>query len=58
MCVSVLSVYMYYSTCMPGTRRGQKRVLYPLQLELQKFVIFHVGIRNQTQILCKSSQCS
>lgn len=35
----------------------QKRVLDPLELELQKIVSRHIGAKNQTQVLCKSSRC-
>ena len=35
---------------------GQKRVLDPLELELQMVVSHHVGARNQTQVLCKQEQ--
>lgn len=31
------------TTCMPGTSRGLKRVLGPLELELHRDVSHHVG---------------
>jgi hypothetical protein len=33
-------------------------VLDPLKLELQMIMSHHVGIGNQTQVLCKSSKFS
>ena len=43
---------------MPGTHYGQKRVLEPVELRLQMVVSHHVDAGNQSQVLCKSSQCS
>jgi hypothetical protein len=43
------------TTCMPG---DQERVLDPLELELQIVVSYHVGIRNQTWVPCKSLKFS
>lgn len=43
-----LSVIMF----MPGTRRGQKVALAPLELTV---VSSHVGSANQTPVLCHSS---
>lgn len=40
---------------MPGTLRGQKLALDPLELELQVIISYHVGTGNQTLVLCKSS---
>lgn len=34
-----------------GTHGGWKRVLDPLELELQMIESYHVGIRNQTWVL-------
>lgn len=42
--------------CMPRDHRGQKKVSYPLELELQVFLSNHVGAGNKTWVLCKSSQ--
>ena len=42
------------TTCMPGSCQGQKRVLGPLELELQ----IVTGAGNLTQAFCKSSKCS
>ena len=37
---------------------GQEKTLDSLELELQLVVSCHVGARNQTQVLWKSSRCS
>lgn len=52
----ILKMYDYVSGClaclyvvhhgMPGAHRGQKRVLDPLELELQTVVKHHVGTGN------------
>jgi hypothetical protein len=42
--VSLCTVYM------PGTLGGQKRTLDPLELELQKVVIFHVVAGDRTLV--------
>lgn len=39
-----------------GTQRGQKRVSYSLELELQAIVSFLMGAGNQIWVLCKSSK--
>ena len=44
--------------CMLGCLGSQKRVLDPLELELDMFASHHMGDRNQTWVLCKSSECS
>lgn len=53
--------------CVPlhttaGDQETQKRLLGPLELELQVAVTspvwFHVGTRNQIQVLCKSNNFS
>jgi hypothetical protein len=38
-----MPAYMYAHHCIPGGHRGQKRVLDPLELQLQMAVRFHVG---------------
>jgi hypothetical protein len=43
---------------MPGAKGGQKRAPDPLELEFQMVVTYHVGARNQKQVIWKSSQCS
>lgn len=43
------------TACVPGVREGQKRVLDPLKVELQRGVRCHSG--NQTRVLCESSKC-
>lgn len=46
------------AVCMPGTLRGKKRALDPLQLVLQMAVSQHMGARNQTWVLREGSWCS
>lgn len=36
---------------------GQKRVLEPLELKLQRVVSRHVGAGSRTQAVCKSHTC-
>lgn len=48
MCMYVLPACTYVYVCMPAAHRGQKRVLNPLVLDLQKVVSCYVGSRNQT----------
>lgn len=53
-----LTIFLYMGSCampVPGTLRGQKLVLDPLELELQVIISYHVGTGNQTLVLCKSS---
>jgi hypothetical protein len=45
-------------TTLYSTHRGQKKVMDPLELELQVVVSYHVGAENQTQVLQKSNQSS
>ena len=40
------------------TCEGQKRVLDPLELELQMVMNQHVGARNQTQVLIRTNKSS
>lgn len=40
--------------CVPVTFGDQKKILNFLELELQTFVIYHMGTENQIQVLCKS----
>lgn len=35
---------------------GQKKTLDPIETELQTVISYHVGAKNQPQVLCKSSQ--
>jgi hypothetical protein len=42
----------------PVSRGGQKRALDPQELELQMVVSHHVGVGEQTWVLCKSNKCS
>jgi hypothetical protein len=37
---------------------GQKRASDSLELELEAIVSHHIADKNQTQVLCKSRQCS
>lgn len=61
MCISVLHAYM--SVRVPALCRqccvhgGQREVSDALELEFQTVVGYHVVARNQTWVLCKSSQC-
>lgn len=41
-----------------SVHRRHKRALDPLELELQMSVSHHVSVGNQTQALCKRSNCS
>lgn len=43
-----------YTTYMPGTHRGPKKISDPQNPELQTVVNRHLGPGNQTWILCKS----
>jgi hypothetical protein len=45
-------------TCMTGAHEGQKRVLDPLEQNLQIVVSHHVTAGNWTCVLCKSNKCS
>ena len=56
LCVWMFHLHGYaYTAHIPGVCRGWKRVLDPLQLELQMVVSCHVGAENQTWVLWKSS---
>ena len=50
-------MYVYHNV-QRFTGLVQKRVLDPLELELQMGVSHHVGAGNWTEVLYKSSQCS
>ena len=53
--------YMYVgmcTICVPGACGDKKAVSDSLELQLKMVVICHVGARNWTQILCKSSKYS
>ena len=56
MCFACMDVYA--SQIMPGIQGGQKRVLDPRELKLQRVVSYHVGGGNRTWVLWKSSQCA
>lgn len=59
--IFILCVWIHVCTCttrVPGALRGQKRAVDPLQLKLQRPVSCHVGTRNHSYVLWKSSQCS
>lgn len=47
-----------YTKCMPSGCGGQKRVLDPLEPELQMGVSRHICTGNQTQVPWNVSQCS
>lgn len=42
--------------CLPGTRRGQKRVSEPLELEFQRVVSSYVNAEIGIQDISKSSE--
>lgn len=44
--------------CMPGAHGDQKKVLGPLELELQVFVSHHVDAGNLTQVMYQKNKCS
>ena len=51
----------YMDVCAPhvcSTHRGQKMASEIMKLELRMVVSHHVDAGNQTQVFCKSSQCS
>ena len=48
MCMSVLPAYLQVHICMPGAQRAKKRVLKPLEVELQRVVSHYVGAGNGT----------
>lgn len=45
------------TTSMPSALGGQKKILDPLEQELWVVVSHHVGAKNQTWVLSKTSQC-
>ena len=53
-----VEVFYLYTTFTLGAHGDQKRPSDALELELQVVVSHHVGARNRTQALWKSSQCS
>ena len=57
MCVRVLPASIYVYPVDVLRFRGQKRVLDPLELELNVIVSHHSGAGNGTWVLCKS-KCS
>lgn len=46
------------TVCVPDAYRGQKRVVDPLEIDLQMTVSYFVSARNQTQVLCKGAAAS
>ena len=62
MCISVCMCFcLHVFLCLvsiPGDHRGQKKAVNLLELESQIVVSFPVCPENQSQVLCKSSQCS
>lgn len=42
-CMSVLPAYIFGTTSVPGALEGQKRMLDPLELELQAMESYRVG---------------
>lgn len=59
LCAQVVSLHVCVCTvCMPGTCRGQKRILDPWWLELWRVVNWALNDGNGTHIFCRSSKCS
>lgn len=56
MCVSILPACMYVYHMYAWYPGGQKRGLYPLELELWVTVSYQVGTRNGIQVLCKDNK--
>lgn len=56
MCIFCMHLYAC-SMCVPGTNKGQKLVLDPLEEELKMIGCCHEGAGNWTWILCKK-KCS
>jgi hypothetical protein len=54
MCMSVSPTCSVYTTCVAEACRSQKRVLDSLEMELQLVVSCHLGVGNQTCVLCQS----
>lgn len=55
--VICVSVFLHIYLCamyVCSTGEGQKRLLGPLELELQTVVSPHMRAMNQTQVLCRS----
>ena len=57
-CVSFACMCVCVPHVCPVSRGGQKRALDPQELELQMVVSHHVGVGEQTWVLCKSNKCS
>ena len=61
-CVCVSIFFSVYACLCTGTLRGRKKVLDPLELELQVVVnwliMWAMGAGNRTQVFCKSSKYS
>ena len=57
MCMSVPPVCVHVYYIHAGARGGQKRVLDPLEVELQMFVSYHIGSGKQALVLCKNNKC-
>jgi hypothetical protein len=53
MSMSILPMFV----CMPGAQGDQKGAPNALELKLETLVSHYVGAGNQTQVLCKDSQC-
>lgn len=49
-------LFSYMHVCAPGACRSQKETVRSLELESPTVVCHHVGTRNWTCILCKSSK--
>ena len=56
--MNVLTDSMLVTTCVPMEVKKKKGTSDPLELVIGVVVSHHVGVGNQTQVLCKSSQSS
>lgn len=56
--MSALPIMCTYSSHVCSPLRGQKKVRNLPEMGSQTGMSWHVGARNRTQVLCKSSKCS
>lgn len=58
MCMHIFPAFSVCGTMFgPGARGHQRRVLNLLEPEIHMIITYHVGVGNQTLVLCNSSQC-
>lgn len=55
MCIKYLHVWLY-TTCVPGTYRGEKRALYSLKLQSQVVICHNVGSGNEHRSATRTSR--